>query len=349
MTGTAFADELLPEGSVVDGAAVGADIEGSFDYVVVGSGAAGAVAAHVLAKSGASVAIVEEGPWVKTRESGPGVSEAFARLFRDAGMQVIEGRAYVPLLQGRCVGGSTVVNSAIAHRTPEDVLDLWARDFGLGGAISSRALEPHFDALESDLHARAVADEALGDNDRIFLVEASARGLSARRTHRYELGCEGSGRCFTGCPSAAKQGMNVSYVPWSLALGARIYVSCRVDRVVVAGRRAVGVSARTNGSDGCPPRHVKLHARRGVVVAASAVQTPNLLRRSGLAGPRPGRALPVPRGLRHRRRVRRGGGCARGRDPGRGIDVPPQDRGNKVRDDRAPARARSGADPRRRA
>ena len=209
--------------------------------------------------------------------------DAFRRLFRDAGMQVMEGRAYIPLLQGRCVGGSTVINSAIAHRTPaEDVLDEWRR-FGLGASITAKALEPHFDALERELSARAVSDEALGENDRRFLDEASVHGLPARRTHRYEHGCRGSGRCFTGCPNAAKQGMNVTYVPWALALGARIYCACRVERVVIEHGRAVGIVARTTGEPGSRVgRHVKLHARRGVLVAASAVQTPNLLRRSGV-------------------------------------------------------------------
>ncbi len=67
----------------------------------------------------------KRGPWVRTRQFSERVYDAFRRMFRDAGMQVIEGRAYIPLLQGRCVGGSTVMNSAIAHRTPEDVLDEW--------------------------------------------------------------------------------------------------------------------------------------------------------------------------------------------------------------------------------
>ena len=103
-----FPDELLPEGSVGDGARAASNIEGAFDYVVIGSGAAGAVAAHVLAESGATVAIVEEGPWIKTRDFGESVGEAFGSLFRDAGTQVMQGRAYIPLIQGRCVGGSTV-------------------------------------------------------------------------------------------------------------------------------------------------------------------------------------------------------------------------------------------------
>jgi choline dehydrogenase-like flavoprotein len=284
----AFPDEALPEGAVVDGAALARDVEESFDYVVVGSGAGGAVAAHTLAKAGFSVAMVEEGPWIRTRDFGESVYDAFRHMYRDAGTQVCEGRSYIPVIQGRCVGGSTVMNSAIAHRTPEDVLAEWHDRFGLRDHITSDALAPHFDALEHDLNVHAVADDVLGENNRLFLDEASAEGLPARKMHRYEKGCRGSGRCVTGCPNAAKQGMNVSYVPWALTLGARIFCSCRVERVLVKDGRATGVLAHTTSDQGDeeaaarPTRTVRLHARRGVLVAASTIQTPNILRRSGI-------------------------------------------------------------------
>jgi choline dehydrogenase-like flavoprotein len=284
--GHAFPDEDLPEGAVVDGSSLARDLEDSFDYVVVGSGAAGAVAAHTLARAGFSVAMVEEGPWVKTREFGESVYQAFRRMYRDAGTQVLEGRSFIPLIQGRCVGGSTVMNSAIAHRTPEDVLAEWHDRFGLRGHVTTEALAPHFDALEQELNVHAVSDDVLGVNNRLFLDEASAEGLPARKMHRYERNCRGSGRCVTGCPNAAKQGMNVSYVPWALSLGARIFCSCRVERVIVEEGRATGVLAHTlgDGKEGHAPRprEVRLHARRGVLVAASTIQTPNILRRSGL-------------------------------------------------------------------
>ncbi len=125
----------------------------------------------------------------------------------------------------------------------------------------------------------------LGENNRLFLDEAAKESLPARKMHRYERGCRGSGRCVTGCPNAAKQGMNVSYVPWALALGARIYASCRVERVLVEGGRA---TRRARPRRTSPRRAVawsttvRIRARRGVLVAASTVQTPNILRRSGL-------------------------------------------------------------------
>ena len=129
-----------------------------------------------------------------------------------------------------------------------------------------------------------MSDDALGENNRLFLDEAEAEGLPARRTRRYERGCHGSGQCLTGCPHAAKQAMNVSYVPWALALGARIFCSCRVDRIFFRSGRAAGVFASAcasledfeHGRASVPSVRVKLHARRGVLVAASTIQTPEL-------------------------------------------------------------------------
>jgi choline dehydrogenase-like flavoprotein len=285
-----FPDEDLPEGSVVQGDALARDVDEAFDFVVVGSGAAGAVAAHTLARAGYAVAIVEEGPWVKTRAFGENVYDAFRTMFRNSGLQVLQGRAYMPLLQGRCVGGSTVVNSAIAWRLPEDVADDWRDRFGLGAAISLRDLEPHFDALEADLNVRAVDGGALGENNRLFLEHGAKHGARAMR--RYDKGCAGTGRCLTGCPRAAKQGMSVTYVPWALGLAARIFTSCKVRRVEVRGGRAVGVLAVSAGG-----RAVRLVARRGVLVAASTVQTPNLLRRSGLRAAALGRHFQAHPGL----------------------------------------------------
>jgi choline dehydrogenase-like flavoprotein len=295
-----FPDEHLPEGAVVDGTALTADVLESFDYVVVGSGAGGAVAAHTLAAAGYSVGIVEEGPWVKTREFGVGIYDAFKRMMRGVGMQVVRGRAFMPLLQGRCVGGSTVVNSAIAWRIPEDVTADWAARFGLGESISDRTLAPHFAALEENLHVHTAAAATLGRNNTLFLEQTQKSGLEGKPMNRYESGCQGSGRCLTGCPTAAKLGMNVSYVPWALSLGARIFTSCRALHVTIAGGRATGVVARAHHESLDPPhpkRTVRLLARLGVFVAASTIQTPNLLARSKIRGPALGEHFQAHPGL----------------------------------------------------
>lgn len=282
MQNTQQSDENLPEGSVVDGEALARSIDDSFDVVVIGSGAAGAVAAHTLAEAGLTVGIVEEGPWLRTRDVKEDVHTTFSRVMRGHGMQVLQGRSFMPLIQGRCVGGSTLVNSAIAWRIPEDVVDEWSAKFGLGDAITMRDLEPCFDTLERDLSVRSVDDAVLGENNRLFVEQAKKQGFAAAPMKRYDKGCKGSGMCLTACPNGAKQGMSVTYVPWALRTGrARIFTSCRVDHVELRDGRATAVIAVSQSADGSRHR-VILHARRAVFVAASTVQTPNVLRRSGV-------------------------------------------------------------------
>src|SRR5437899_4384389 len=77
--------------------------------------------------------------------------------------------------------------------------------------------------------------------------------------------------------------MNNSFVPRAVAAGARLYASCKAERVVARGGRAAAVEARL--SDRLTRRtgpNVSITARRAVSVAASAIQTPILLEASGL-------------------------------------------------------------------
>ena len=107
-----------------------------FDFVVVGSGAGGATATLVLAEARRDVVVLEEGPEVRESDRGQGTTAAFMRLFRDCGTQVAMGRSVIPILQGRCLGGTTVVNGAIVWRLPADAYE---RCFGVAGALSGSA------------------------------------------------------------------------------------------------------------------------------------------------------------------------------------------------------------------
>jgi len=282
--------EMLPEGSVVDGTQIESDRADIADYVVIGSGAAGATSALELSRAGHSVIIIEEGPWVRTRDFSPDVFVAMSQMFRDMGSNMATGRAMFPLIQGVCVGGSTTINSAIAWRPPEDVVDGWNSKFGLKGAITFKDLDPHFSELEKQLSVKPVGDEIAGNDNRLFGEAAQALGIKAHRVQRYDGGCEASASCLTGCRTAKKLGMNVSFVPQSLHAGAKIYTSAKAMKILSSYGRATGVLARFGGR-GRPT--VTVHARRGVIVAASAVQTPGVLQRTGIKLPALGKFFQV--------------------------------------------------------
>lgn len=261
----------------------------SADVVVVGSGAGGAMAARSLARAGADVVIVEEGPAPSTqtfRSADP--LDRFATFYRDAGASATLGRPPVLLPIGTGVGGSTIVNSGTCYRPPPAVLRRWRDTDGLVLADPD-ALAPHLDDVEATLGVAPVPADVMGRNGELLLRGAEALGWSARPLTRNAPGCGGCCQCSIGCPRGAKAGVHLNALPQAVAAGARLVSGLRVDRVLTGkARQARGV--RGHRSDRST---VAVHAPR-VVLAAGATETPPLLARSGLAGhPRTGANLSV--------------------------------------------------------
>ena len=259
------------------------------DVVVIGTGAAGAVAAEVFAEAGLDVVMIEEGPYVPKEDFRRDAWSAFRNLWRDAGFQVAEGRSLMPILQGCAVGGSTLINGAIVHRIPEKIHHVWARDFGADKVFSMSALEQAYDALDQAFSVASCDETVLGGNNKLMRKGAEALGIQSNVIRRNVLGCEGSCACLQGCRNARKRSANFTCVPAALRRGARLYATCRAERLESQGGRVTGVQGRFRDprTGRCGPT-IQVTARRAVIVAASAIQTPLLLADSGI-GKRSGR------------------------------------------------------------
>jgi hypothetical protein len=249
---------------------VGPGEDESCDVVVVGSGAGGATAARLLAEAGLDVILLEEGSlWdASTYTTDP--LEALARMYRDGGLTVLEGRPAIPLPVGRCVGGTTVINSGTCPRTPPDLLERWRTELGITWAPE---LEAEFDSIDADLAVTGLPEDAWGANAAPCRRGAEALGLANRPVRRNAGAVVRCGTCPTGCAIDAKQAMHVSELPRAVAAGARIRAGMRVTQILTRKGRAVGVLAGTHA----------IHAR-AVVLAGGAIGTPELLLRHGLNG-----------------------------------------------------------------
>ncbi len=262
----------------IDGREVGHALRLACDVVVVGSGPSGAVVADHLAAHGLDVLVLEEGhPAPPSAFEASGV-RAMASLYREMGTSMTLGNVPMPYLQGRAVGGTSVINGAICWRLPKDVLDAWhLADPALREALPYEWLAECEARLEERLGVHPTPDAIAGPKNLLMGRGAEALGIAHRPIRRNVRGCQGSGRCIQGCPHGAKMSMDRSFLLDAVGHGARIASGVRVTRVSMAKGRAVGVVGQTTRG-----ARVEVRARHAVVLAASAIQTPCLLLDSGL-------------------------------------------------------------------
>jgi choline dehydrogenase-like flavoprotein len=257
---------------------VAGDVAVECGAVIVGSGAGGATMAAELADAGVDVVMVEEGGYHPTESFTASNLRALRTLYRDGGAGIALGRPPVVFAEGRCVGGSTVVNGGMSWRTPPDVLRRWAAAEGLLGIDG---IDAYFARAESRLSVRHQDPQTVGRDSELFKAGAEAQGWRVAANLRDQLHCAGTNNCINGCPTGAKRSMLLTHVPRALSRGARLFADCRVDRVTRSGGRVTGVTGRFVRPGGRPGPRLRVRARV-VIVACGAVQTPVLLMRSGL-------------------------------------------------------------------
>lgn len=262
----------------VDGNVVREALERDCDVVIVGSGPAGSTVARALAAAGADVIVVEAGPWVGPDDFAVSAFGAMSATYRDMGASVVVGRAPIPYVQGRMVGGSSPINGAICWRMPKDVHAEWiAADPVLADELGWDELTEATDAIEARLGVEPTDPAIAGRKNVLMAVGAKALGLKHRPIRRNVANCDGLGRCMQGCPMGRKQSVDLTLLADAMESGATVISSTTVTGVRCQGGRAVAVVGRSAGG-----ADVRIAARRAVVLAASAVQTPSLLLASGL-------------------------------------------------------------------
>lgn len=257
----------------------GAALRLQADAVVVGSGAGGAITAYELAKAGKKVIVLEAGPYVPSEKFTEMLAVSMGTMYADHGGQS-NTTGDISILQGACVGGSTVVNAALCFRTPDYYLRLWAKTFGLRN-LTPAAMRPYFEKVERNLNIVQVRDNETSVGASLIAGGMRKLKLPLGKARRNVKDCVQSGFCFAGCVSDRKRSMLVTYLPWAVAYGATIHADTRVTQVLAEGGAATGVKAEVV-ENGSVKATLQVDAPI-VVLAAGPIQTPILLQKSGLA------------------------------------------------------------------
>jgi ferredoxin len=242
--------------------------------VVVGSGAGGAAAARAL-QGAFEVTVLEAGH--EFRPLGHDLARLerlrASHLFLDERMitalfppiRVVKDSEGMPLVYGIGTGGTTTLAAGNGVRADEAL-----QEIGID-------LGAEFAALHAVLPIGAEHRPLWRPATEVLFAACAGLGLEPWVTPKlvdYKR-CTRCGRCVLGCPRGAKWDSRV-FLHEAEAAGAQVETGVRVDRVVVDGDRAAGVSVWRRGRRGYVPADV-------VVLAAGGLGTPPILQRSGIA------------------------------------------------------------------
>jgi cholesterol oxidase len=271
-----------------------------YDYLIIGSGFGGSVAALRLTEKGYKVAVLEAGKRFRPQDFAASDWDVRRFLFWPSlgcyGIQRMTLLNDILVLAGAGVGGGSLVYANTLLVPPEPFFrdPQWAdldHDW-------QATLSPFYDTAKRMLGVNTnprlgPADDALKDYGRelgreahfhptevgVFFGEPRVEvddpyfgGKGPRR-----VGCEHRGHCMIGCKNGGKNSLDRNYLYLAEHQGAEIVADTTVTDIVPldGGYRVIG--HRTSGFLSHP---VVIKTARGVVVAAGALGTNRLLMRA---------------------------------------------------------------------
>lgn len=230
----------------------------SCDCLVIGSGPGGAITAMLLAQAGRDVILLEEGKNDLQKQTQAYSLEEMDLKYRHGGLTVSLGAPKVSYVEGCCVGGASEINAGLYHRPFDQTVDDWAKDYKIN-ELSAKQLAPCFQANESILKVEQMPGE----------LPAASRLL---RDGALKLGWQGSEvpRLWDYAINR-KQSMSETAIPQFIKAGGRLCAQTRVKRLILKNRKLYKAIC-----------HNHIISFNHVFVCAGAIQTPLLLRRSGI-------------------------------------------------------------------
>ena len=271
----------------------------TFDYVIVGAGSAGCVLANRLSEdAGTSVCVLEAGPrdWHPYIHLPAGFIKTFYNTSINWCYQQEPGpwtggrRIFSP--RGKTLGGSSSINGHIYNRGQRQDFDTWAQLGNRGWGYAD--VLPYFKRLE----------RRIGDGDSTF--RGRDGGLTVTDMDWQDPLCEAfiAGAMSLGIPrnpdynGSTQEG--VAYAQRTIHNGRRVSAAtaflrpvmkrgnvhvlthAHATEIVIEGKRAIGVRYAMGGKGGSL---VEIRARKEVILAGGAYNSPQLLQLSGVGAP----------------------------------------------------------------
>ena len=266
-----------------------------FDFVIVGGGTAGCVLADRLTADGRFRVLMleaggrDDGFWIPIPAGFPKLltgAQFNWRFETEPEDNTHHRRIVVP--RGKGLGGSSLINGMIFVRGQKEDYDQWAQMGATGWSFDD--VLPYFKKLESFEEGASAMRGGDGPMavERVKLrPEIAEAFIAAGEQAGFPRNPDYNGETQEGFgyyQVTQKRGRRWSAADAYLRRAESrrnlvVYTGAHVTRLILEGRRVTGVDYERHGE-----RH-SVQARREVVMAAGAVQTPQILELSGIGDP----------------------------------------------------------------
>ncbi|WP_422776579.1 GMC family oxidoreductase N-terminal domain-containing protein [Pseudomonas mediterranea] len=278
-----FREGLARGWTTYNGARLNQDLTLEADVAIIGSGAGGGTTAEILSAAGYNVLLIEEGPLKTSSDFKLLEDQAYTSLYQE-GLGRMSKDGAITILQGRAVGGTTLINWTSSFRTPDQTLDHWAAEHNVKGH-SSAEMAPWFERMEQRLGVAPWLIPPNANND-VIRKGCERLGYSWHVIPRNVRGCWNLGYCGMGCPTNAKQSMLVTTIPTLLDKGGALLYLARAERLTLKNDAVVDLQCLAMDEHCVAPtgRRITVKARH-YVLAGGGINSPALLLRSDAPDP----------------------------------------------------------------
>lgn len=247
------------------------------DFTIIGSGAGGSSAALELLKNGYSVQIIEEG--IEYKNTKYSMLEGLMSLWRNNGINLFHGSPILNFGEGKCVGGSTVINGGVITQTEERVLDKWDKILN-----EKFFLSENFYKISDEIKDILVPKDQKFDKNltsatsQILLNAAEKKNFFSKNTNLAFNNLNVKHNSPFGCSYGSKNSLDKNYHNLIKQLGGSILSNTKLIKIETNGSVIDKIIIENNTSK--KKEEVKV---KNLILSAGPIQTPKLILQNNLS------------------------------------------------------------------